>query len=143
MNNDLYCKIFIDTKRLIMSDRTVEFFEKMQGFFPSVREEYMKSIDEYGELLETIVIEDIFMPRLLTLLRENKNYQLLETIFEYFEEIVNSNDLYFINNIFSVTVLESLGNDKIILETAKQYMGTKTMLLQKRADRELGRIENL
>lgn len=33
MNNDLYCKIFIDTKRLIMSDRTVEFFKKNERVF--------------------------------------------------------------------------------------------------------------
>ena len=33
-----------------------------------------------------------------------------------------------------------LENDKAILETAKQYMGTKTTVLQIKADEELGRI---
>lgn len=55
----------------------------------------------------------------------------------YFEEIVNENDPNLVN-VFSITALESLGNDKRILETAKQYMGPKTMLLQKEADRRLG-----
>lgn len=38
-----------------------------------------------------------------------------------------------------ITVLEILENDKLILENAKQYMGTKTTVLQTKADEELGR----
>lgn len=122
-----------------MSERTADFFEKMQEFFPSTKEAYNESVKEYGEVLETVVIEDIFMPPILALLSENKDSQLLERIFKYFEKIVNSDDAHLIN-IFSITVLEILGNDKVILETAKQYMGTKTTILQKEADEELGRV---
>lgn len=121
-----------------MSERTIEFFEKMQEFLPSTKEEYVESVKEHGEVLETVVIEDIFMPPILTLLSENKNPQLLEGIFEYFEEIANSEEAHLIN-ILSITVLEILGNDKTILETAKQYMGIKTAILQKRADEGLRR----
>ena len=52
---------------------------------------------------------------------------------------INKNDSLLIN-IFSVTVLEILGNDKAILKVAKQYMGEKTALLQMKADKELGRL---
>ena len=124
---------------MIMSERTAEFFVKMQEFLPSTKEAYIESIKEYGEVLETVVIEDIFMPLILNLLSENREQQLLENIFKYFEEIVNSDDLHLIN-VLSITVLEMLGNDKAILETAKQYMGTKTTVLQIKADEELGRI---
>lgn len=122
-----------------MSERTAEFFEKMQEFLPSTKEAYIESVKEYGEVLETVVIEDIFMPPILKLLSENMESKLLESIFKYFEEIANSDDSHLIN-IFSITVLEILGNDKIILETAKQYMGTKTTALQIKADEELGRV---
>lgn len=122
-----------------MSERTAEFFEKMQEFLPSTKEAYVESVEEYGQVLETVVIEDIFMPPILKLLRENKESQLLESIFKYFEEIVNGNDSHLIN-VFSITVLEILGNDKVILEIAKQYMGAKTTALQKKADEELGRV---
>lgn len=57
---------------------------------------------------------------------------------EYFEEVAHSDDPHLVN-IFSTTVLEILGNDKAILETAKKYMGSKTMQLQIEADIELGR----
>lgn len=124
---------------LIMSAQTEEFFENMQKFLPSTKKVYSESINKYGEVLETVVIEDIFMPPILALLSENKDSQLLESMFEYFEEIVNSGDLHLIN-VFSITVLEMLGNDKEILETAKKYMGTKTKILQIEADEELGRI---
>ena len=122
-----------------MSERTAEFFAKMQELLPSTKEAYNESIKEYGEVLETVVIEDIFMPFILTLLSENREQQLLENIFMYFEEILNSDDSHLIN-VLSITVLEMLGNDKVILKTAKQYMGTKTTALQIQADEEVGRI---
>ena len=122
-----------------MSERAAEFFAKMQELLPSTKEAYFESVKEYGEILETVVIEDIFMPPILKLLSENKEQQLLESIFEYFEEIVNSDDSHLIN-VLSITVLEILGNDKVILETAKQYMGKKTTALQIKADEELGRV---
>ena len=53
--------------------------------------------------------------------------------------IIKKNDSHLIN-IFSVTVLEILGNDKAVLKVAKQYMGEKTTLLQMKADKELGRL---
>lgn len=122
-----------------MSERMTEFFEKMQEFLPSTKEAYVESVNEYGEVLETVVIEDIFMPPILKLLSENKELQLLERIFKYFEEIVNSDDTHLID-VFSITVLEVLGNDKVILESAKHYMGAKTTVLQRKADEELGRV---
>lgn len=122
-----------------MNEKTENFFAKMQEFLPTTKEAYLESIKEYGEVLETVVIEDIFMPPILKLLSENKEQQLLENIFKYFEEIVNSDDVHLIN-IFEITVLEILGNDKLILEKAKQYMGTKTAVLQIKADEELGRV---
>ena len=122
-----------------VSKNVREFFEKMQEFFPSTKNAYIESVEEYGEVLETVVIEDIFMPELLTLLAKNEDAELLSNMFNYFEEIINKNDSYLIN-IFSVTVLEILGNDKAVLKVAKQYMGEKTTLLQMKADKELGRL---
>lgn len=122
-----------------VSKNVREFFEKMQEFFPSTKNAYIESVEEYGEVLETVVIEDIFMPELLTLLAKNEDAELLSNIFNYFEEIIKKNDSHLIN-IFSVTVLEILGNDKAVLKVAKQYMGEKTTLLQMKADKELGRL---
>ena len=122
-----------------MSKNVREFFEKMQEIFPSTKNAYIESVEEYGEVLETVVIEDIFMPELLTLLAKNEDAELLSNIFNYFEEIIKKNDSHLIN-IFSVTVLEILGNDKAILKVAKQYMGEKTALLQMKVDKELGRL---
>ena len=111
----------------------------MQEFFPSTKKSFLESVEEYGEVLETVVIEDIFMPELLTLLAKNEDAELLSNMFNYFEEIINKNDSHLIN-IFSVTVLEILENDKAILKVAKQYMGEKTALLQMKVDKELGRL---
>lgn len=122
-----------------MNGNTKDFFEKMQEFFPSTRTECLESIKKYGEILETVVIEDIFMPKLLEVLAKNEDIELLEKIFRYFEEIIDRNDPH-VNKIFSVTVLEILGNDRVILNTAKKYMGPKTVLMQVEADKDLGRL---
>ncbi len=97
---------------------TKHFLECMLTFFPSAHNEWMEHIEQYGEVLENVVIEDIF---------------------QYFEETALYGNKQLIDN-FSVTVLEILGNDRKILETAKKYMGAKTMQLQLEADMALGRI---
>ncbi len=122
-----------------MSKTHTEFFEKMLEFFPSTTEAYSESVKKYGKVLETVVVEDVFMPQILELLNKDTDSQLLENIFIYFEEIVNSDDLHLIN-VLSITVLEILGNDKKILETAKKYMGKKTKVLQIKANETLGRL---
>lgn len=121
-----------------MNKKSEEFFRRMLEFLPSTEVSHRKSIATYGEVLETIIIEDIFMHEIIKLLREERNIELLGSIFKYFEEISNDEDAHLIN-IFSITVLEILGNDRSILRTARNYMGPKTIELQIEADRDLGR----
>ncbi|WP_238557992.1 DUF7674 family protein [Paenibacillus shenyangensis] len=123
----------------MMNKKSEEFLRKMLDFLPSTNDAYRKSIADHGEVLETVIIESIFMPEVIKLLSEEKNINLLESIFKYFEEVSNDEDAYLMN-VFSVTVLEILGNDRSILETAQKYMGPKTIELQIEADRGLGRI---
>lgn len=121
-----------------MSRQSEEFIKQLLVFFPLATSQYRKSIEENGELLETVVIEDIFMPEIITLLKDNKNTNLLSSIFSYFETVANCDDEQ-LKNIFIITVLEVLGNDKITLKRAREYMGVKTSKLQLEADRALGR----
>ncbi|MGO4549441.1 resolvase [Paenibacillus sp. 2TAB23] len=122
-----------------MNKESKEFLGTLLDFLPSTDDAYRKLIAYYGEVLETVIIEDIFMPEIIKLLSEERNITLLERIFKYFEEVSNDEDPY-LKNIFSITVLETLGNDRSILGTAHKYMGTKTIQLQIEADRALGRI---
>lgn len=122
-----------------MNKKSEEFLRRMLDFIPSANDAYRKSIADYGEALETVIIEDIFIPEIIKLLSEENNINLLERIFKYFEEVSNDEDAH-LKNIFSITVLEALGNDRSILGIAQKYMGTKTIQLQIEADRALGRI---
>ena len=115
------------------------FLRAMINFFPSTDHKYIKSVENHGEVLEVVIIEDIFMPEVIRLLRENQDIPLLRRVFDYFEEVSDCSNDYLIN-IFSVTTLEILGNDKRILETAGKYMGPKTRQLQIEADQGLGRL---
>ncbi|MBD8496951.1 DUF7674 family protein [Paenibacillus arenosi] len=122
-----------------MNKKTEEFFRIMLDFLPSAEDEYRESIEYYGEVLETIIIERVFMPKIIKLLSEERNINLLESIFKYFEEVSADKDVH-LKSIFATTVLEVLGNDRMILKTAQKYMGSKTIELQIEADRALGRI---
>lgn len=122
-----------------MYNATECFMEKMQDFFPATRERYDQSVKTYGKVLETVVIEDIFVPEVIKLLSTRKKSQLLEEIFQYIEEIVKGDNIHLIN-ILSITMFEILGNDREILKYAKHYMGPETTMLQEKADKELGRV---
>lgn len=91
-------------------------------------------------VIETIVIEDIFMPEIIKLLQLNEYSDLLEKVFIYIEETVNEDNNGHLIDILLVTVFEILGNDRELLKRAKQYMGPKSLMLQIEADKELGRI---
>lgn len=121
-----------------MNKKSEEFLRIMLDFLPSTDDAYRKSIADNGEVLETVIIESVFMPEIIKLLSEERNINLLESIFKYFEEVSNDEDAHLMN-VFSVTVLEILGNDSSILGTAQKYMGSKTIELQIEADRDLGR----
>ncbi|MDQ0171540.1 DUF7674 family protein [Paenibacillus tundrae] len=121
-----------------MNVKSEEFFRKMIDFLPSSDAAYRKSIATYREVLETIIIEDIFMPKILKLLKEENNIDLIERIFDYFEGVSTCGDAHLIN-LLSITALEVLGNDRSILATAQKYMGPATTQLQIEADRAIGR----
>ncbi|WFR58538.1 resolvase [Anaerocolumna sp. AGMB13025] len=109
-----------------MSKESKEFIQEMLKFFPSTYNSYEESVSRFGEVLETVIIEDIFMPEIIKLLREGENIKLIKNIFNYFEEVSNCGDSHLIN-IFSITVLEILVDDRDILDIAQKYIGPKTM----------------
>lgn len=111
-----------------MSTESEQFFQNMLRFLPSTHSEYKESVNHYGEVLETVIIEDIFMPEIIRLMKTGENPELLKSIFKYFESVSNSKDSRLVNN-FSVTVLEILGSYKELFEIAQNYMGPKTKQL--------------
>lgn len=123
-----------------MEETITAFFDKMLVFFPRLIEEYDKHIDKYSERLDTVVIEDVFMPQIISLLENDEDNGILKELFDYFEVVSNNADADLLN-VFSVTVLEILGNDISILKKAKKFMGPRTTELQIEADRDLGRVK--
>ncbi|MNC39493.1 hypothetical protein D3C75_881540 [compost metagenome] len=65
-----------------MNKKSEEFLRKMLEFLPSTDAVYRESITLHGEVLETVIIEDIFMPEIIKLLKEERNINLLEIILE-------------------------------------------------------------
>lgn len=122
-----------------MTKSMLEFFEIMLLFFPSKRDEYNEKMQDNFEGLDTIIVEDVFMPEVINLLKKNDDTSFLKSLFNYFEDVCVFADDYLLN-VFSITVLEILGNDSKVLSVAKQYMGSVTTKLQYEADKALGRF---
>lgn len=116
-----------------------EFIKQMTIFFPEIEEEIKDRMKETFEGLDTIVIEEIVMPKVTELIKRNVETVRLREIFEYFENVCTNSDEYLLN-VFSITALEILGNEIAILKIAKEYMGPITKKLQWEADIDLGRI---
>lgn len=115
-----------------------QFFRKMLEFFPNSEIEYNNIIEEYGELLETLAIEDVLMPNLIQLLIKNQEVDKLKDFFDYIEEVVNTDS--HLKDILSITMMEQLGDNDDVLANAKKYMGATSKELQIEADRAIGRI---
>ena len=115
-----------------------QFFRKMIEFFPNSEIEYNNIIEEYGELLETLAIEDVLMPNLIQLLIKNQEVDKLKAFFDYIEEVVNTDS--HLKDILSITLMEQLGDNDDVLANAKKYMGATSKELQIEADRAIGRI---
>lgn len=122
-----------------MNSSVEEFIEYMLKIFPTTKKEYLEYRKDNYIGLGTIIIEDVFMPEVIKLLRKDEDIELLNRIFSYFEEVSLCKNEELLNT-FTITVLEILGNDKQILATAQKYMGSKTKELQVEADRALGRF---
>lgn len=117
-----------------------EFMERLQAFFPYLKDTIDKQVEfNNGKVLHIVIIEDIYMPEIIKLLEEESDKEKLKKLFDFFEKVSTCDNKVLVENYFSVTVLEILGNDKKILDIAKKYMGPVTTKLQREADLTLGR----
>ena len=72
-----------------------------------IKKDLDEHIQEFGERLDTIVIEDIIMPEIIELLEKDADTKKLKVIFDYFEDVcINSDD--YLNNVFSITIVSNL-----------------------------------
>ena len=115
-----------------------EFFDGMLTLLPEAQAPCQQMRREYGDFLETVVLEDAFFPLIQELLAKRRNEMRLRSIFNLLERAVDGGDAD-LTNLISVTILECLGNDTEVLKEAGKYMGPHTCRLQLEADRALGR----
>lgn len=122
-----------------MNTETECFLQALLKLYPEAVEKYENIKKTYGCVLETVVIEDVFVPLIIDTINKEEDTELIKQIFDLFEKTANRNDQHFLD-VFSTTILECLGNNNDILCKARKYMGPVTHDLQLEADRQLGRI---
>lgn len=116
-----------------------DFYNEIIEVIPDIKNGIKESLNEYGERLDTIIIEDVIMPIVIQMMDEDVNTQKIREIFNIIEECITNGDKYLVN-VVNITILEMLGNEKSTLDKALIFMGKQTKKCQREADRKLGRI---
>lgn len=118
--------------------------EKLLENFHELKNEYKKELEWWNGQIPGlhIVFGNIFNPYIIELLKSNENDKKLKIIFNFLEELASSNDPE-IKNVLTVTILEQLGDDPKILQTAQTYMKSKTRILSDGIEKYLGRLKNI
>ena len=117
-----------------------DFMKELLSFFPNLKSDIDREIEfDHGKILYTVIIEEVFMPEIIKLLEKEDDKDKLIKLFDFFEKVSTCDNKVLVENYFSVAILEILGNDEKILNTAKKYMGPVTTKLQRQADLDIGR----
>ena len=90
------------------------------------------------EPLVYIFMGNIINPFLIDLLDKMEDQNLIDRVFELFEIMAKSDDNR-IRDVLSAGVLEVLGDDPKILEKARSFMRTNTLLLSHETEMSWGR----
>jgi len=114
------------------------FFKEMLKLFPKTTSKFEEMKTQYGRVLETVAIEDIFMPYIIDSIESKQNLNLIRDMFDLFERVCRYGDQHLMD-VFTITILECIGNNQDILREARNYMGPTTKLLQIEADKHIGR----
>lgn len=78
-----------------------DFLKQMTIYFPTIKKDLDEHIQEFGERLDTIVIEDIIMPEIIELLEKDADTKKLKVIFDYFEDVRQSGEFNSTHNHMS------------------------------------------
>lgn len=80
------------------------FFKRNDKIFSEISKKLDEQISEYGERLDTIVIEDIIMPEVISFLKKDKEEEKLKVIFTYFEDVSTCSNKYLYNVFFDNSI---------------------------------------
>jgi 2-hydroxy-3-keto-5-methylthiopentenyl-1-phosphate phosphatase len=76
---------------------------------------FKKELEWCDEITPHIFFGDVLDPYIIKLLNKNVNQNELKAIFDFFEQMASSNDLY-VQQVLATTVLERLGDDDLVLK---------------------------
>jgi hypothetical protein len=113
---------------------------KLIKTFPELEDLYKKEMDWSGTIdpLPHIIFGDVLNPFIKKQIIKMENLELLNRIFHFLEQMANSEDED-VQGVLTATVLEWLGDDKVILEKARKLMGKETLRLSHEVEKMLGR----
>ncbi len=102
------------------------FMDKFLNYFPEYKVDFEQHLVDYEELLFHVFIGDTLNEKMILLLNNEIIYKSeLEKMFQLLEDMASKGDSD-IKELLSVTILERLGDDAILLKKSYKYMREKT-----------------
>ena len=102
------------------------FMAEFLNYFPEYKVDVEQHLIDYGELLLHVFIGDTLNEKMIVLLNDEIKYKSdLKKMFQLLEDMASEGNPD-IKELLSVTILERLGDDKILLKKSYKYMGEKT-----------------
>lgn len=115
------------------------FAQKLVEQFPEFLEVYKEHLENFEELLGHIFFGgETFLRVLPPLLRANKDKETIRCYMEFVKDMYANGDDD-VQNIVGVTIIESLGDDEIILRNAFSYFSEDLMLAAQSLEKGMGR----
>ncbi len=112
--------------------------DKMLEAIPEVLPMFKEELGWWDEVLPHIVFGDVLNPYVIQLLRTNKETSTIKHIFDFYERMATCDDLY-VKQILTTTVLEGLGDEKAIINRAREYLGTQSIECLNEVSKAIGR----
>lgn len=102
------------------------FMDEFLNYFPEYKVDVEQHLIDYEELLLHVFIGATLNEKMIVLLNDEIKYKSdLKKMFQLLEDMASKGNSD-IKELLSLTILERLGDDKILLKKSYKYMGEKT-----------------
>jgi len=122
--------------------KQTELTRRLLNAIPELTDAYKELLAWWGggeEPGQHVIFGDVLNPFLLGLLESMSNEELLIRVFNLLDTMAIDEDIR-VKEVVVVTVLERLGDDKVLLERARLYMKPNTRKLSDEVEKFWGRV---
>jgi hypothetical protein len=103
--------------------------QRLAEILPELAQNYGEALKDFGpDVGQHVIYGQVLNPYLRTLLKERRDTDRVRAVFEFLEQLAAHED-WRVQNVVSVTVLESFVCEEEVVKVAKEFMGPNLLRL--------------